>query len=204
MTPHLDGLPVSDPVRRQLDFLIASHQLTGVLRLNRLLDGSRSESSAEHSWHLALMATVLAADHAAGVDLARVLAMLVIHDLVEVEAGDVPVYDEQRRLDIMAAEQRAAVALFGRLPQPQGDTLLALWHEFEAAETDDARFARGIDRLQPLLLHWASDGAAWAARGVTVAQERRMMAAIVEFWPSLGPVAETLVADAHRRGLLAD
>jgi putative hydrolase of HD superfamily len=204
VTPHLDGLPVSDPVRRQLDFLIASHQLTGVLRLNRLLDGSRSESSAEHSWHLALMATVLAADHAAGVDLARVLAMLVIHDLVEVEAGDVPVYDEQRRLDIMAAEQRAAVALFGRLPQPQGDTLLALWHEFEAAETDDARFARAIDRLQPLLLHWASDGAAWAARGVTVAQERRMMAAIVEFWPSLGPVAETLVADAHRRGLLAD
>ena len=204
MTPHLDGLPVSEPVRRQLDFLVASHRLTGVLRLNRLLDGSRSESSAEHSWHLALMATVLAADHAAGVDLARVLAMLVIHDLVEVEVGDVPVYDEQLRLDIMAAEQRAAVALFGRLPQPQGDSLLALWHEFEAAETDDARFARAIDRLQPLLLHWASDGAAWAARGVTVAQERRVMAAIVDFWPSLGPVAETLVADAHRRGLLAD
>jgi putative hydrolase of HD superfamily len=204
VTPDLDGLPVSEPVRRQLDFLIASHHLTGVLRLNRLLDGSRSESSAEHSWHLALMATVLAADHAAGVDLARVLAMLVIHDLVEVEAGDVPIYDEQLRLDIMAAEQRAAVALFGRLPQPQGDALLALWHEFEAAETDDARFARGIDRLQPLLLHWAGDGVAWAARGVTVAQERRVMAAIVEFWPSLGPVAETLVADAHRRGLLAD
>jgi putative hydrolases of HD superfamily len=200
----LDGLPVPEPVRRRFDFLIASHHLTGVLRLNRLLDGSRSESSAEHSWHLALMATVLAGEHAPGVDLSRILTMLVIHDLVEVEAGDVPIYDEQRRLDIVAVEQSAAVAMFGRLPQPQGQRLLELWHEFEAAETDDARFARAIDRLQPLLLHWASDGAAWAARRVTVAQERRLMAAIAQFWPSLGPVADALVTDAHRRGLLAD
>lgn len=75
---------------------------------------------------------------------------------------------------------------------------------FEDAHTDDARFARAIDRLQPLLLHWASDGAAWAERGVTVAQERRIMSAIDQFWPSLGPLADTLIADAHRRGLLAD
>ena len=195
---------MSEPVRRQFDFLIASHHLTGVQRLNRLLDGSRGESSAEHSWHLALMATVLAGEHAPSVDLGRVLAMLVIHDLVEVEAGDVPIYDEQRRLDIVAVEQSAAVAMFGRLPQPQGQRMLELWQEFEAAETDDARFARAIDRLQPLLLHWASDGAAWAARGVTVAQERRLMAVIAQFWPSLGPVADALVTDAHRRGLLAD
>ena len=195
---------MSEPVRRRLDFLIASHHLTGVLRLNRLLDGSRGESSAEHSWHLALMATVLADEHAPGVDLGRVLTMVVIHDLVEVEAGDVPIYDEQRRLDIVAVERSAAVAMFGRLPRPQGQRLLELWHEFEAAETDDARFARAIDRLQPLLLHWASDGAAWAARGITVAQERRLMAVIAQFWPSLGPVADALVTDAHRRGLLAD
>ena len=204
VTSPLDALPVSDPIRRQFDFLIASHGLTGVLRVNRLLDGSRSESSAEHSWHLALMAIVLAAEHAPDVDLGRVVTMLVIHDLVEVEAGDVPIYDEQLRLDIVAAEQRAAVALFGRLPADQGDRMLELWHEFEAAQTDDARFARAIDRLQPLLLHWASDGAAWAERGITVAQERRLMAAIQQFWPSLGPIADSLVADAHRRGLLAD
>jgi putative hydrolase of HD superfamily len=204
VTSSLDALPVSDPVRRQFDFLLASHRLTGVLRLNRLLDGSRSESSAEHSWHLALMAIVLAADHAPDVDLGRVVSMLVIHDLVEVEAGDVPIYDEQLRTDIVAEEQRAAAALFGRLPPEEGSRLLALWQEFEAAGTDAARFARAIDRLQPLLLHWASDGAAWAARGVTVAVERRLMAAIEGFWPSLGPIADGLVADAHRRGLLAD
>jgi putative hydrolase of HD superfamily len=201
---NLDALAVSGATRRQLDFLVAAHRLTSVSRVNRLTDGSRAESSAEHSWHLTLMALVLGAEHAAGVDLSRVLTMLVIHDLVEVEAGDVPIYDEQRRIDIVAAEQQAAVALFGLLPPAQGEHLLDLWHEFEDALTDDARFARAVDRLQPLLMHCASDGAAWAERGVTVAQERRLMAAIEQHWPSLGPVAETLITDAHRRGLLAD
>ena len=204
VTLDLDGLAMPGPTRRQLDFLVAAHRLTSVGRVNRLADGSRAESSAEHSWHLAVMALVLAADHAAGLDLARVLSMLVIHDLVEVEAGDVPIYDEQRRIDIAAAEQAAAVALFGRLPAGQGSGLLELWEEFEDARTDDARFARAVDRLQPLLMHCASDGAAWAERGITVAQERRLMAAIEHFWPSLGPIADTLITDAHRRGLLAD
>lgn len=199
----LDVLQVSDQIRRQFDFLLTAHELTGVVRLNRLLDGSRGETSAEHSWHLALTAIVLAGDHAPGVDLGRVMRMLIIHDLVEVEAGDVPIYDEQSRADIAAAEERAAVGLFGRLPSEQGAELLRLWHEFEAGETDEARFARAIDRLQPLLLHWASDGAVWADRQVTVGQERRIMAAVDRFWPSLGPVATTLIDDAHRRGMLA-
>lgn len=204
MTRPLDSLPVTDSTRRQLDFLLAAHELTGIVRLNRLLDGSRGESSAEHSWHLALAAVVLAGEHAPGLDTGRVLTMLVVHDLVEVEAGDVPIYDEQARLDVVAAEQRAAAALFGRLPGGDGARLLALWQEFEDAVTPAARFARAVDRLQPLLLHWASDGAVWAERAVTVAQERRLTAAVAAFWPSLGPLAETLVADAHRRGLLAD
>jgi putative hydrolase of HD superfamily len=204
VTSALETLPVPEPVRRQLDFLLASHGLTAVSRVNRLLDGTRAETSAEHSWHLALMAIVLAGEHAPGVDIGRVVTMLVIHDLVEVEAGDVPIYDEQRRLDIVAAEERAAEVLFGRLPPAQGEQLLGLWHEFEAAGSEDARFAPAIDRLQPLLLHWASDGAAWSERGITVRQERRLMAAIQRYWPSLGPVAETLIADAHHRGLLLD
>jgi putative hydrolase of HD superfamily len=204
VTLNLGVLAVPDSTRRQLDFLVAAHGLTSVGRVNRLTDGSRAESSAEHSWHLTLMALVLSAEHAAGVELSRVLTMLVIHDLVEVDAGDVPIYDEQRRIDIIAAERQAAVALFGRLPAADGGYLLELWEEFEDAETDDARFARAVDRLQPLLMHCASDGAAWAERGITVAQERRLMAAIEQHWPSLGPLADTLITDAHRRGLLAD
>lgn len=198
----LERLAIDDARRAQLAFLLHAHRLTEVTRLNRLLDGSRSETSAEHSWHLALVALVLAGSDAPEVDMRRVLTMLVIHDLVEIEAGDVPIHDEQARLDIAAEEERAAARLFACLPDGEGAQLLGLWHEFEGAATDDARFARAVDRLQPLLLHWAGDGAAWASRGVTVEQERRVMAAIGEFWPSLGPLARDLIADAAARGLL--
>ena len=198
-----ESLPVSQVQRQRLDFVLAAHELTAVSRVNRLLDGSRAETSAEHSWHLALTALAFAPEVAPEVDLARVVAMLLVHDLPEVEAGDVPIYDEQARIDIVAVEQAAAARLFARLPAPQGAELLALWHEFEQAETADARFAKAVDRLQPLLLHWASDGAAWAERGVTVDQERRLMAVIEEYWPPFAPIATALVDDAYRRGLLA-
>jgi len=198
----VDALAVSAPHRQRLDFLLAAHDLTAVLRVNRLLNGSRCETSAEHSWHLALAALTLGPEVAPGVDLGRVLAMLIVHDLPEVYAGDVPIHDEQARLAIAAVEEEAAVRLFGKLPAEQGNQLLALWHEFEAARTDEARFARAIDRIQPLLLHWASDGAAWAERRVTVEQERRIMSAVDTFWPALAPTAAALIDDAHRRGLL--
>jgi putative hydrolase of HD superfamily len=200
--PH--ALPVPPEQGRRLDFLLAAHELTGVTRVNRLLDGSRGETSAEHSWHLAVAALALAEDVAPTVDVGRVVAMLLIHDLPEVYAGDVPIYDEQARLSIVAAEEAAAARLFAKLPAGQGDRMLALWHEFERAESDDARFAKAIDRLQPLLLHWAGDGAAWAERRVTVAQEQRIMAAVGTYWPPLGPVAAALVADARRRGMLVE
>jgi putative hydrolase of HD superfamily len=201
---RLDALAVPATQRQRLDFLLAAHDLTAVVRVNRLVDGSRCETSAEHSWHLAVAALALAPDAAPGVDLGRVLAMLIVHDLPEVYAGDVPIYDEQARLDIAAAEEEAAARLFGKLPGEQSAHLLALWHEFEAAATDEARFARAVDRLQPLLLHWAGDGAAWAERRVTLEQERRIMSAIDRYWPPLAPVAAALVEDAHRRGMLAD
>jgi putative hydrolases of HD superfamily len=199
-----DELAIPETTRQQLDFLVAAHGLTGVSRLNRLLDGSRGETSAEHSWHLALTAAVLAGEHAPEVDLGRVVTMLTIHDLVEVEAGDVPIYDEQARIDVVADEEMAAIQLFGRLPGPQAGEFFQLWHEFEAAETAEARFARAIDRLQPLLLHWAGDGSVWSERKVSVDQERRLMAVIGKYWPSLADTAQALIDDAHRKGKLSD
>jgi putative hydrolase of HD superfamily len=198
-----DELAIPATSRQQLEFLVTAHGLTAVTRLNRLLDGSRGETSAEHSWHLALTAVVLAGEHAPEVDLGRVVAMLTIHDLVEIEAGDVPIYDEQARIDVLVDEERAAARLFGLLPAPQAGQLLQLHHEFEAAQTQEARFAKAIDRLQPLLLHWAGDGDVWRDRKVTVDRERRLMAAIGEYWPSLAGIAEALIDDAHRRGMLS-
>lgn len=195
-----ERLALPSEARRQLGFLVTAHDLTGVDRVNRLRDGSRSETSAEHSWHLALMGLVLGDGQ--GLDVGRVTAMLLVHDIVEVDAGDVPIYDEAARLAIEAVEARAAERLFGLLPTTAGGDLRALWEEFEAAQTPEARFARAVDRLQPMVLHWAGDGSAWAARGVTVAQERAFAAQITTWWPALGPIAEAIVDDATARGML--
>ncbi len=113
--------------------------------------------------------------------------MLLVHDLVEVDAGDVPIYDVEARAAIEEVERVAAQRLFGLLPDEQGARLRAAWEQFEAVATPEARFARAVDRMQPMLVHWAGDGAAWAQRGITVAQERAFVETISGWWPSLGP-----------------
>ena len=195
-------LAVDDATRARVHFLVVGHALTEVERVNRLVSGRRAETSAEHSWHLALAAATLAAEHAPEVDLADVLVMLAIHDVVEVRAGDVPIYDTAARRAAEAVEAAAARELFGLLPADEGVAMLRRWEAFEAGQTPAARFARALDRLQPLLLHWAGDGAAWAQRGVTVAQERDIAAQVAAWWPSLGALADALVDDADARGML--
>jgi putative hydrolase of HD superfamily len=186
----------------RLSFLMIAHGLTGVGRLNRLIDGSRPETSAEHSWHLALTAYVLRDYAGSEVQIERVIEMLVIHDVVEVEAGDVPIYDEAARAAVVDAEEQAAHKLFGMLPEPDAATYLAMWHEFEAGETADARFARALDRVQPILLHWSGGGAVWQERGVSELQERRLIEVIEQFWPPLAPLATALIDDAVAGGVL--
>jgi putative hydrolase of HD superfamily len=200
--PH--RLSLDAAARARVDFLVTAHGLTLVQRVNRLLDGSRSETSAEHSWHLALTALVLAPEHAPELDLERVLTMLLVHDLVEVDAGDVPIYDAEARAAIEEVERAAAQRLFGLLPPKQGERLREAWDAFEAVATPEARFARAVDRMQPMLVHWAGDGAAWAQRGITVAQERAFVETITGWWPSLGPVAAAIVDDAVARGMLVE
>ena len=202
MDPDPDALALDAEERRRLGFLVAAHGLTSVVRLNRLLDGSRGETSAEHSWHLALTALVLHPTVAPEVDLLAVLEMLLVHDVVEVDAGDVPIYDAVARAAAVAGEEAAATRLFGLLPADQGRRIREAWDAFEAAATPEARFARAVDRLQPILIHWAGDGAVWRERGVTVGQERELMGLVAGFWPPLGPFAEALVDDAIRRGML--
>ena len=200
--PH--RLALEAPARARVDFLVTAHGLTLIQRVNRLLDGSRSETSAEHSWHLALAAVVLGPDYAPEVDLETVLTMLLVHDLVEIDAGDVPIYDVEARAAIEAVERAAAERLFSLLPEEQGARLRAAWEAFEAAATPEARFARAVDRMQPMLVHWAGDGAAWAERGVTVAQEQAFIEMIADWWPPLRPLAEAIVQDAIARGMLVE
>lgn len=151
----------------QIAFLNEACRLKSVTRTTTLCDGSRYENSAEHSWHLALYALVLE-DHAPeGTDINRVIRMLLLHDLVEIDAGDTPIYRETGHAEQAEAEAKAATRLFGLLPEGQGDSLRALWEEFEAAETPDARFAKALDRFQPPNQNLASNGIGWRENGAT-------------------------------------
>ncbi len=187
---------------RQLRFLMEADRLKGVVRRNRVGDASRRENTAEHSWHLTLFALVLR-EHAAGpVDVGRVVEMLILHDLVEIEAGDTPLYDAAHATTQGERERAAADAVFGLLPADQGAALRALWEEFEAAESHDARFAKALDRLQPILLNHAVGGGTWTDYGVDEGRARALTRRIADGAPSLWAAAETVFADAVARGWL--
>jgi putative hydrolases of HD superfamily len=154
----------------QLRFLIEADRLKSVIRGSRIADGSWRENTAEHSWHLALFALVLREWAAGTADLWRVVQMLILHDLVEIECGDTPLFDEKGAETQSEGEQHAADKVFGHLPSDQARALRTLWEEFEAATTDDARFAKALDRFQPILQNHLVGGGTgltmpWMKRG---------------------------------------
>ncbi|MCB6177154.1 HD domain-containing protein [Rhodobacter sp. Har01] len=181
---------MSDRLDRQFAFLDEADRLKSVLRATTLCDGSRRENSAEHSWHLALYALALA-DHAApDVSIDRVIRMLILHDLVEIDVGDVPIHSANgtahASAQTQAAEQRAADRIFGLLPPDLAAQFRALWDEFEAAETADAVFAKSLDRVQPVMANLASGGGTWTTYNVTFDQlDSRVGAKIARGAPRL-------------------
>ncbi len=154
----------------QFAFLNEADKLKSVQRGTTLHDGSRHENSGEHSWHIALYALVMAEHAARPVNIDRVIRMLLIHDLVEIDAGDAPIHGDHDPAEQARREQRAADRLFALLPADQGRELRALWEEFEGAETDDAVFARAIDRVQPVMSNLESGGRSWIDHAVTPEQ----------------------------------
>jgi putative hydrolases of HD superfamily len=201
--PDPDSVPARDRLVDQLAFLVEADQLKTVLRQSLITDGSRRENSAEHSWHLALFALVLAEHADEPVDLPRVVTMLLLHDLVEIDAGDVFIYDDAARAATEVEEQAAAERLFALLPAEQGEPMRALWEEFEAKETADARFAAAVDRLQPLLLNLANEGETWRRHGITGDRVREVNSKIGRGSSRLWAHAQALLDQAEADGHLA-
>jgi len=188
----------------QLDFVAEADKLKGVLRHTRLTAPPRLENSAEHSWHLALMALALAEYAPAGTSLARVLAMVVLHDVVEVDAGDLSVHaDAAAQARQHAAELAAADRIFALLPPDQAEEMRAIWDEFEERKTAEARFARALDRLQPMLADVRAGGAAWREQGVTADRVLAKVELIEDGSAELGRFARRLIEQAVRDGILA-
>ena len=197
-------IPGIEPrLERQLAFIQELDRLKGVLRQTRVLDGARQENSAEHSWHLALCAMTLAEYAPPGTDLLRVLRMVLVHDVVEIDAGDAFAYDASVNVGKEERERLAAERIFGLLPSELGDDLRALWMEFEEGATSDARFAVALDRLQPLLLNFNGQGGSWRHHAVSHDRVMIRMAPIRHGAPALWPVVERLLDEAVTRGYLA-
>ncbi|PRY80476.1 putative hydrolase of HD superfamily [Yoonia maritima] len=161
---------MSHRIDAQLAFLIEADKLKSTLRATTLCDRSRRENSGEHSWHIALYAMVMAEHAVRPIRVDRVIKMLLIHDIVEIDAGDNPIHGNHDPAEQDVIEQKAADRIFGLLPTDQASAFRALWNEFEAAETDDAIFAKSIDRVQPVIANLETDGGTWPEYNVTPAQ----------------------------------
>jgi putative hydrolase of HD superfamily len=190
-------------LEQQIGFIIEVDRLKGILRQTLHMDGRLYENDAEHSWHLALMALILV-EYAAPEkpDLLHTIKMLLIHDLVEIDAGDTYVYDEKRYEDKARREQAAADRIFALLPADQATEIRSLWEEFEARQTPEARFGAALDRLQPLLHNYATQGVIWQKHGITcdrvLARNRHM----AEGAPALWEYAEKMIRSAVEKGYL--
>jgi putative hydrolase of HD superfamily len=191
-------------LERQVGFLLEADKLKTILRRTPLIDNSRQENSAEHSWHLTLAAVTLAEYAPAGTDLLHALRLLIVHDLVEIDAGDTFAYDTAQQESKAARELAAAERLFGLLPDDLGAQLRGWWEEFEAVETPSARFANALDRLQPLLLNTHSGGGSWRSHRVARSQVLHRMQPIHLWMPAAWPFVLDLVARACAARLIVD
>ena len=193
---------MDERARKQLGFLVEIDQLKTIFRQNLLVDGSRRENDAEHSWSLAVMTFLLAEYAEAEVDVTRVMKMVLLHDLVEIDAGDTFAYDAVGYQDKEARELAAAERIFSLLPDDQAKEFRALWDEFEAMSTPSALYAAALDRMQPLINNYLTDGHTWKLHHVTPEQIFVRMDPIRRATPALWPLVELIVKDSLEKGFI--
>ena len=189
-------------VLKQIEFIKEIDKLKYIQRRTKLINSDRNENDAEHSWHLAVTAVILAGHSNEKIDLLKVIKMVLIHDLVEIDAGDTFIYDTQKNHTNTDEERLAAVRIFGMLPEPQARELLEIWDEFEAGETSESKFARAMDRLEPLLQNSSNEGGTWKEFGIKYAQVHKKKSAIKEGSSVLWAFAEQVLDESVEKGIL--
>ena len=184
-------------LQKQFAFILEIDKEKSILRQTLKSDGVSRENDAEHAWHMAIMTLLLAEYAAEPVDVLRTISMLLIHDLVEIDAGDTYAYDEQGKMTQRERELAAADRVFGLLPGDQGAKMRALWDEFEAGETAEARFAAAMDRIQPMMLNAATDGKKWKENGVSLSKILKRCSKTPETAPTLWAYTKENFIDPH-------
>lgn len=187
---------------KKMQFLMIADQMKGIYRQTILMDKSRRETDAEHSWHIALMAMVLSDYAPMGTDINRVIKMVLVHDLVEIYAGDTFCYDYKASQDKEMREMEAANRLFSIIPD--GEEYKKLWIEFDEKETPDALFAAALDCLQPFMNNFITDGHTWRRGGVTLQKVQKRMAVIEKGLPAAWELVQKIIEDSVEKGYIKE
>jgi putative hydrolase of HD superfamily len=197
--------PEMSRLARQINFIAEIDKLKEILRQTALMDGSRQENVSEHSWHIAVMAFILA-EHSneRDLDILRVIKMLLVHDLVEIDAGDTFLYDTKGNQDKDEREQVAAQRIFGLLPSEQAKDLRSVWDEFEAMSSSEAKFAKALDSLQPLLMAFYNKGWSWKKHGLVKSQVLEKKRLIAKGSGKLWEYTKFLLEKAVENGYIID
>lgn len=199
----MDSAINQERFQQQIAFIVEIDKMKNELRKNIIIDKSRRENDAEHSWHIAVMAMLLQEYSDLKVDLLKVIKMLLVHDIVEIYAGDTFFYDEQANKDKAEREQAAADRIFAILPTDQGAELRALWEEYEELQTNEALYAGAMDRLQPFLLHYYTQGQVWLEENVTSEKIYKRIGPLDKSMPRLWPVIDAMIQDAIQKGYVS-
>ena len=192
----------TDKLLQQINFIKEIDKIKYIERKTKLFNSDRRENDAEHSWHLAMMTIVLAEHSDVPIDVLKVLKMVLIHDIVEIDAGDTFIYDTEKNHTNTDEERTAANRIFGMLPKEQADELISIWEEFENGETHEAKFARSMDRFEPLLQNASNNGGTWAEFGVSYDKVYEKKKDIKEGSSSLWSYAENLINESVEKGIL--
>jgi putative hydrolase of HD superfamily len=191
---------VSNRLEQQMAFILEIDKLKRVDRQTLIVDGTRPENSAEHSWHIALMALLMVEhiDQGSDIDLLKVVKMLLVHDIIEIDAGDVFAYDEDEERE--EREKKAGRRIFGLLPKDQAEELYQLWREFEERQTPEAHYAASLDRLLPLVQNYLTGGYTWVKYHIPEEKVRKRNQVIIESSRNLWEYAQTIIDQAKEKG----
>ncbi len=193
---------ITDRLKKQLEFMLELDKMKNLYRQTYVLHEDRKENDAEHSWHIAVMAFLLEEYANFPVNTLKVIKMLLIHDVVEIDAGDTYRYDEKGYKTKADREEKAAQRIFGILPEEQKEEFYSLWREFEDCQTNEARFASVLDRIQPMLLNYTKGGTSWQEHGVYKSQVEKINAGTAEISENLAEVIKKVIEDATEKGWL--
>lgn len=192
----------TDNLLKQIEFIKEIDKIKYIQRRTSLFNSNRRENDAEHSWHLAMMALVMAEHANEPIDILKVIKMVLIHDIVEIDSGDIFIYDTEKNHDNTEEELKAANRIFGILPKEQAEELIALWTEFEMGETNEAKFAKSIDRLEPLMQNASNNGGTWQEFDVPYSMVIEKKKGIQDGSRTLWGYAKDLIDDSASKGIL--